>query len=365
MYYRNASGVLTRIPVGSDNHVLTLDGAVPGWEAASVSGAQTNITTILNASTKIGRDSHNLIDFATTDNKIIMRVSDEDEVELVQNAFSPVTSDGVALGTTSLMWSDLFLANESVINFNNGDMTLTHSSNTVTVAGGTFATAALTATTGTFTGVLKTQDTTEATTTTDGSLQTDGGLSVVGDCVFGDDVKLLSDSAILSFGANSEITLTHEHNVGLILEGNGVTACPVLTLKNTNNDATGSSLKFLKDGSSVANNDVIGNITFVSEDDGDNVHTYASIVGSIADMAGGAEGGKLSFNVAEHDGGAPIAGLEIIDGDADGELDVNIGAGANSLTTIAGDLDIPNGSLTVGSDASGDMYYRNASGVVT
>ena len=38
MYYRNASNKLTRIPVGSDNHVLTLDGVVPGWEAASGGG---------------------------------------------------------------------------------------------------------------------------------------------------------------------------------------------------------------------------------------------------------------------------------------------------------------------------------------
>ena len=38
MYYRNASGNLTRIGVGSDNHVLTLNGVVPGWEAASGGG---------------------------------------------------------------------------------------------------------------------------------------------------------------------------------------------------------------------------------------------------------------------------------------------------------------------------------------
>ena len=76
---------------------------------------------------------------------------------------------------------------------------------------------ALSATTGTFSGVLKTDDATEATSTTDGSLQTDGGLSVVKDAVFGDDVKLLSDAAVLSFGANSEVTLTHVHNDGLLL----------------------------------------------------------------------------------------------------------------------------------------------------
>ena len=48
----------------------------------------------------------------------------------------PATSDGVALGSGTKMWSDLFLASGGVVNFNNGDVTLTHSSNTLTVGGG-------------------------------------------------------------------------------------------------------------------------------------------------------------------------------------------------------------------------------------
>jgi hypothetical protein len=66
-------------------------------------------------------------------------------------------------------------------------------------------------------GILKTDDTTEATSTTDGSLQTDGGLSVAKDAVFGDDVKLLSDAAVLNFGAGNDVTLTHVHDTGLRL----------------------------------------------------------------------------------------------------------------------------------------------------
>ena len=84
-------------------------------------------------------------------------------------------------------------------------------------SGSTIAAQALTATTITASGIVKTDDTTEATSTTDGSLQTDGGLSVAKDAVFGDDVKLLSDSAVLSFGADSDTTLTHTDGTGLTL----------------------------------------------------------------------------------------------------------------------------------------------------
>ena len=48
----------------------------------------------------------------------------------------------------------------------------------------------------TVSGLLKTDNTTNATSTTDGSLQTDGGLSVALDAVIGADLKLLSDSAV-------------------------------------------------------------------------------------------------------------------------------------------------------------------------
>ena len=64
---------------------------------------------------------------------------------------------------------------------------------------------AFTTTTITASGIVKTDDTTEATSTTDGSLQTDGGLSVAKDAVFGDDVKLLSDAAVLGFGADGDV----------------------------------------------------------------------------------------------------------------------------------------------------------------
>ena len=71
-------------------------------------------------------------------------------------------------------------------------------------------------------GIIKTDDTTEATSTTDGSLQTDGGLSVAKDAVIGDDLKLLSDSAVLSIGLGSDVTITHDGTTGATLAGNPI-----------------------------------------------------------------------------------------------------------------------------------------------
>lgn len=56
-------------------------------------------------------------------------------MRMTSTVLSPHVSDGVALGSTSLMWSDLFLASGGVINFNNGDVTITHGANTLTFAG--------------------------------------------------------------------------------------------------------------------------------------------------------------------------------------------------------------------------------------
>ena len=65
--------------------------------------------------------------------------------------------------------------------------------------------------TGTFSGKLITDDATEATSATDGSLQTDGGLSVVKSAVIGDDLDLLSNSAVFKVGSDQPFTLTHSN----------------------------------------------------------------------------------------------------------------------------------------------------------
>ena len=101
-------------------------------------------------------------------------------------------------------------------NSGNGEANLTFNGSTLAVTGAVTS-AAITAS-----GIIKTDDTTAATSTTDGSLQTDGGLSVALDAVIGDDIILISDASVIHFGVNSDVTLTHVHDTGLLLNGTSV-----------------------------------------------------------------------------------------------------------------------------------------------
>lgn len=63
------------------------------------------------------------------------KLGKDSTVKLSATVLAPVSNDGVALGSTALMWSDLFLASGAVVNFNNGNVTITHAAGSLTVAG--------------------------------------------------------------------------------------------------------------------------------------------------------------------------------------------------------------------------------------
>lgn len=127
---------------------------------------------------------------------------------------------------------------------------------------------------------------------------------------------------------------------------------PLFTLKNTGNNDDGAIMQFQQNGGEGTDDDIIGTIRFKGEDDGGATQLYADIVCDIANAAAGSEAGRLVFKVAENDGdyatGLMIAGSA----DADGVVNIVLGAGAASTTTIEGQLSLGDRNITnVGSIA--------------
>jgi len=166
-----------------------------------------------------GADS-TLVSLVSTDtltNKTLTSPKINENVAVTSTATELNFNDGVTLGTAIASKTVTTDSNKDTTGFRNitlsGELDAATGdfSGVVDVAGAT-TTAAITAS-----GIIKTDDGTDATSTTDGSLQTDGGLSVAKDTIIGNDLKLLSDSAVLVFGAGSDATLTHTNDVGLTL----------------------------------------------------------------------------------------------------------------------------------------------------
>lgn len=58
------------------------------------------------------------------------------KLDISNSSMQPTTNDGMALGGTANQFSDLFLAEGGVINWDNGDVTMTQTGNVLAVAGG-------------------------------------------------------------------------------------------------------------------------------------------------------------------------------------------------------------------------------------
>ena len=214
--------------------------------------------------------------------------------------------------------------------FTDGNYTFDTSGN---VSGlGTVASGAITSS-----GIIKTDSTTAATTTTDGSLQTDGGLSVVLDAVFGNDVKLLSDSAVLVFGAGSDITLTHTNDVGLTLNG---------TSKLMFNDAS----QFIQGASATV-------LDIAATDEIELTATLIDVVGNFANSGTIASTGVITANAGVVVDNITIDGTEIDLSSGDLTIDV---AGDIEVNADGGQIIFKDGSAAIAelSNESGNGELR-------
>jgi len=147
-------------------------------------------------------------------------------------------------------------------------------------------------------------------------------------------------------------------------------AKPLVIIKNTTNDTTAPTLRFVMDkGAAGADGDDCGTIEFYGDDDNQDNIAFAKILAEVADASNGAEGGKLTLGVASHDG-EMNDGLILSDGSAEDEIDVTICNGTASVLTVAGHVlpatddgqDLGSASYQWRNIYTGDLNLNNTRG---
>ncbi len=414
----------------TNTNLQIVEKAIAGYVEQAVTSGGTTALSITDGdateSTSVARHAVIKLTGTITGNSIVTVPDSVEKVYIVTNGtsgaytvqFKTASGTGITFGvsekTTRLVYSDgtnivdagfggnLDMEGRELVLDADGDTTITadtddqidikiagaddfqFTANTFTAqSGSTIAAQALTATTITASGIVKTDDTTEATSTTDGSLQTDGGLSVAKDAVFGDDVKLLSDSAVLNFGADSDVSLTHVADTALLLN-----AAMRLQFRDSGlyiGSNSDGDLDIVSDGTAVdsINLESAGGITLdagtagsgiIYEDDGTEM---ARIHNSSSDVILETKVSDKDFLIKGNDGGSTITALtldmsaagaatfndKIIateldisgDVDVDGTLETDaLSIASTTITTTAAEINLIDGDTARGTTAVAD-----------
>jgi len=177
------------------------------------------------------------------------------------------------------------------------------------------------------------------TTTTWISGDSSGNLTFAGDITVGDDLNLTSDASVINFGADSDVTITHDADDGLVFKS-AATADDnpfLLTLQTGETD--------------IAANDVLGAINFQAPDEGTGTDAILVAAGieavSEGDFAADNNATKLSFKTAASAAAAETMSLS-----------------STGLLTIADDLMIKDGG-TIGVASTNDALTISSAGLLT
>jgi hypothetical protein len=183
-------------------------------------------------------------------------------------------------------------------------------------------------------------------------------------------VDAAATAAHFEIAADGNITLDAAADIALEAAGNDVTVdadtltvtsstadYPQIKMLNTTDDDQGCQLLFekLRADDGVATGQNLGEIWFRGQDNGQNTEDYAHMIAKIDVSTHGQESGQLNLGVCSHNGTSQN-GIEIVGGSVAGEVDVTIGRGAASVTTVAGNLEVTN-NLTVTESIRGKSIY--------
>jgi len=179
----------------------------------------------------------------------------------------------------------------------------------------------------------------------DGDLTVGGTITgdVTGAATTAGTVTTAAQPAIESIGTDGD-TLSILSDT--LLMSNTTNSAPTIKLVNTTDDNEASQIIFekLRDDDGVASGQNLGEIWFRGQNSAQESEDYAYIVGEIDVSNNAQESGQLKLGLANHDGGNGN-GLILTGGSENNEIDVTLGLGTSSVTTVAG-------TLTMGSTAA-------------
>ena len=348
----DASGNPAALALGSDNYVLTSDGSDIGWEAAAAGVTVSDSTANANFPVVFHDESNNLHD------------------DTGAFHYNPNTGK-----VTATQFSGAFAGNITGNVTGNADTVTTipslsgevsNSGNSVTIADNIIDEANLKVSNAPTNGYVLTAQSGD----TGGLTWAEAAGGVSGDS-FATDLKIGRDAHNhIDFTTDDEIRFRVSDDIGVTMKASGEieatsldlpglnyatstlslsqtqTNNAILELKNTNTDTSGSILKFIKDSSSPAQIDTLGKIEFYGEDAGSTQVQFGEIRSIVVATSATDYAGSLYFDVAK-DGNISNSGLAIKGRFAESVVDVDLGYGATSLTTVTG-------TLTMGSTATLD-----------
>ena len=262
-------------------------------------------------------------------------------------AFVPDASDGAALGTSSLEFSDLFLADGAVVSFgDDDDVTLTHVADT---------------------GLLL--NSTMAIQFNDASQYINAPTNAILDINATDEIELNATAVDLNGTLDVSGTSTFNSNVSITVADNSAT----LQLISTDDDNGAGPLILLdRDTASPADGDAMGRIYSQGRNDADELITYSQMTTKAIDVSDGTEDGELLFNLMVNGSSTtvldlygPTTQMNTDTFDLNGNLDVS---GTSTLTgNVSAGADIIIGAtdkLRLDGSASGNTYLSESAGDV-
>jgi hypothetical protein len=228
-------------------------------------------------------DTNTSITFSGSD-VITIATGGSGRLTIGDGALSPVTDNQIDLGTSSLEFKDAFfdgtVTSDAFAGPLTGDVTGNVSGTAATVTGAAQSniTSLGTLTTLTVDNVIINGTTIGHTSDTDAiSIGSDGDITLT------QDLELQHDGAIISFGTNDEIALTHVHDTGLLLTDSGGT--PTLQLHDANESVSsdGTNLIFTSGGTAFKMPTADGSNGDVLKTDGNGTMSFASSTATASD----------------------------------------------------------------------------------